>query len=480
MKIEINEDYVYMGATLECNNGERPTVLLPDASTMTGITDGGLPLIPETASKPGVNILNFGECDRHHEPCVLHIDLHSKWIGATAHATSDNVKVLVKTSVIYCPKNAGCITITDSGQNSSIEDVLYLLNPQNQKQAMKMFLEFDLRMDKEMLMNKTNLKTVEEFDEFIKRKLELVDEWYNVYQKEIQKQIGDFLNNPQSPPPDVLHFYREYAFLSTDVLVAYFSMDDRKEMLNMYNGGISIKDIGEAFDFSKEWLDLFFQGAENFGGFDNMVAETYLMDSVNARQRYDQLGLLLVLPKVANGISDGSGPPNQDVYDHSGTWIGGGDGELNLDGNYSYYNYDKYGNYTGGRTPEQMNDLAKDPAHYGSTRSYDINKGLQERKVGLGSEEAGKVVGPIRRDPSGEAEYIDGNEQKWDVKGFNSNFKPSKGGYTLEKSMRSINKSLSNGENVMLDVTNLNPEHKTELLNEIQNQGLEDYVIVWP
>ena len=66
------------------------------------------------------------------------------------------------------------------------------------------------------------------------------------------------------------------------------------------------------------------------------------------------------------------------------------------------------------------------------------------------------------------------------VKSFNSNFKPSKGGYTLNNSMKSILKSLSENENIILDTTNLNVVNKVELLRELINKGLMDKIIVWP
>ncbi|MFI8709567.1 hypothetical protein ACIGHG_21480 [Bacillus sp. NPDC077411] len=66
------------------------------------------------------------------------------------------------------------------------------------------------------------------------------------------------------------------------------------------------------------------------------------------------------------------------------------------------------------------------------------------------------------------------------MKSFNSNYPPKKGGYSLSSSMRSINKSLSEGENVMLDVSNLSEVNKAELLQEITNQGLTDKIVVWP
>nr|WP_294495338.1 hypothetical protein [uncultured Anaerosporobacter sp.] len=142
--------------------------------------------------------------------------------------------------------------------------------------------------------------------------------------------------------------------------------------------------------------------------------------------------------------------------------------------------YDSNGNYTGGRNQAELDTLARDPAHAGSTRQYDIDQGILEQKIGLSLEESGKVPGPLTRDPSGAAEFFDSTGQAWDVKSFNSNYKPSKGGYTLQKSMDSILDSLGKNENVMLDTSNLSLAHKTELLNELSKQGLMDKVILWP
>ena len=80
----------------------------------------------------------------------------------------------------------------------------------------------------------------------------------------------------------------------------------------------------------------------------------------------------------------------------------------------------------------------------------------------------------------GKAEFIDGNGQAWDVKSFNSNYKPNKGGFRLDKAMHTINKSLSENENVIIDTSNMSPEHIIELTTEIKNQGLENNILFWP
>ena len=142
--------------------------------------------------------------------------------------------------------------------------------------------------------------------------------------------------------------------------------------------------------------------------------------------------------------------------------------------------YDANGNYTGGRSQKDLDALAKYPAHAGSTRQIDIDKGLHERKIGLSLEESGKLKGPIIRDPTGASEFFDVNGQAWDIKSFNSSYKPSKGGYTLQKSIDSILDSISKKENIILDTSNLSSVHKTELLQELSKQGLLDKVITWP
>ena len=126
-----------------------------------------------------------------------------------------------------------------------------------------------------------------------------------------------------------------------------------------------------------------------------------------------------------------------------------------------------------------MESLALDPAHSGSNRPVDIEKGQHEARVGLELEERGELKN-IVRDSTGKAEFIDGNGQPWDVKSFNSNYKPNKGGFRLDKAMNTIIKSLEEGENVIIDTTNMTSEHVSELIEEIQKQGLENNILFWP
>jgi hypothetical protein len=130
------------------------------------------------------------------------------------------------------------------------------------------------------------------------------------------------------------------------------------------------------------------------------------------------------------------------------------------------------------RTPEQKreDELAADPAHNGKATPGS----RREAEVGLGLEKSGALPGPITRDPSGRAEFIDADGQKWDVKAFNSNFKPRKGGYDLKKSLTKIEGEFNEGENVILDTKDLKPEHVAELKAAIEAKGWADKILWYP
>jgi hypothetical protein len=136
------------------------------------------------------------------------------------------------------------------------------------------------------------------------------------------------------------------------------------------------------------------------------------------------------------------------------------------DGSYIAKNFDRY-----------VGELANDPAHAGVGATA---KSKREAGVGLGLENRGDVPGPIRRDPTGNAEFIDANGTAWDVKGFNSSYPPKKGGFEVNKSMESIRKSLDGGENVMLDTDLMSPAHVAELKKAVTDAGLQDKVRWYP
>lgn len=129
-----------------------------------------------------------------------------------------------------------------------------------------------------------------------------------------------------------------------------------------------------------------------------------------------------------------------------------------------------------GRVDSEYEDLARDPAHGGKITA----KTVQERNVGLGLEERGVVPGPITRDPTGAAEFIDARGGKWDVKGFNSGFRPSRGGFDLGTDAGKVDKSLNEGENVMLDTSKMSPGDIGALRLEGAARGWGNRVVYWP
>lgn len=124
----------------------------------------------------------------------------------------------------------------------------------------------------------------------------------------------------------------------------------------------------------------------------------------------------------------------------------------------------------------RLQELASDPAHGGK-----ITPGsMEEAKAALGLEEAGRLPGPLTRDPTGAADFLDGRGVAWDVKSFNSNFPPSQGGYELATSMLKIGAELLLGEHVILNTTNLSAEATAELQAAVDAAGYGDRVLFWP
>jgi hypothetical protein len=105
---------------------------------------------------------------------------------------------------------------------------------------------------------------------------------------------------------------------------------------------------------------------------------------------------------------------------------------------------------------------------------------MQEARAAYGLEQSGDLPGPAKRDPTGGADFIDGTGQEWDVKGFNSGFPPSQGGYDLATSMTKIGNELNQGENVILDTSKLTEAATSELETAIEAAGWSGRVLWWP
>jgi hypothetical protein len=128
------------------------------------------------------------------------------------------------------------------------------------------------------------------------------------------------------------------------------------------------------------------------------------------------------------------------------------------------------------RTQEELDDLARDPAHGNKITP----KSVHERRVGLDLESRGDLPGPIRRDPTGAAEFVDANGTLWDMKSFNSNFPPRKGGFELNRSLQQIESEFAKGENVILDTANLTEEHARQLREAVVARGWSSRIRWWP
>ena len=125
------------------------------------------------------------------------------------------------------------------------------------------------------------------------------------------------------------------------------------------------------------------------------------------------------------------------------------------------------------RSEQEYEDLAKDPAKGGK-----IDAGSEaEREVGLGLEERGEVPGPITRDPTGGAEFIDANGVEWDVKAYNSNF-PN--GFQPERIEQQLEMSRRLGENIMLDTRNLSSADLSKLREIVDAKDMGENVRFWP
>ena len=66
------------------------------------------------------------------------------------------------------------------------------------------------------------------------------------------------------------------------------------------------------------------------------------------------------------------------------------------------------------------------------------------------------------------------------MKGFNSYYRPSKGGFSLQRDADKVDASLREGENVMLDTSTMTPNDIAALKAEGAARGWGDKVVYWP
>jgi hypothetical protein len=114
----------------------------------------------------------------------------------------------------------------------------------------------------------------------------------------------------------------------------------------------------------------------------------------------------------------------------------------------------------GAARQQRIEELAGDPAHGGRITPAS----RAEAEVGAGLEESGQVQG-LRRSQNAAEEFIDGSNNRWDVKGFHS----EQGRFNLDSAMRSIWREMNwSKENIMLDTRNLSTSDLAQLRQAIE------------
>lgn len=100
-------------------------------------------------------------------------------------------------------------------------------------------------------------------------------------------------------------------------------------------------------------------------------------------------------------------------------------------------------------------------------------KGRREGEIAIGCEEAGAVPGPVTRPTEKEqGDFIDGEGNHWDIKGFRSaqNLPPgAKGAYTDAQAIEIINTQLDEQKRVVIDVSQMSEVDRESLKALIRN-----------
>jgi hypothetical protein len=124
------------------------------------------------------------------------------------------------------------------------------------------------------------------------------------------------------------------------------------------------------------------------------------------------------------------------------------------------------------RTPQELQDLARDPAN----KFLVDAKSQHEAAVGLDLESKNVLQGPIRRDIQPDrAEFIDINGTPWDMKSFQS------ATFDEKTALAQIQAELNKGENVILDLKDLNPTHQKALRDAFAaTPAWNGHVVFWP
>ncbi len=185
---------------------------------------------------------------------------------------------------------------------------------------------------------------------------------------------------------------------------------------------------------------------------------------VSAAMLFGVLGAAAAAPAVAAVVSTSTDPyelcnPEETVQQRAGS-----------DGNPGVcLSLDEFA------TGKRRKELATDPFGGGGVTSGSIQKAW----AALGLENAGLLPAPVRRDPTGAADFIDGRGTSWNAYDA-TKFSLPQGGHDLRTSLIGIGVDLLSGQNVILITENLSAGATSELKAAVDSAGLRDRVLLWP
>ena len=118
---------------------------------------------------------------------------------------------------------------------------------------------------------------------------------------------------------------------------------------------------------------------------------------------------------------------------------------------------------------DQAEELSRDGAKGGKIDT----KSIREAEVGIRAEQDGLLDGPLRTDPSGNAEFIDANGDLWDIKAFRSTTPDGRPIFDLERTLNAIQGEFLVGENILLDIADLNFDDFSALVDAIDDYNFD-------
>jgi hypothetical protein len=141
----------------------------------------------------------------------------------------------------------------------------------------------------------------------------------------------------------------------------------------------------------------------------------------------------------------------------------------------------KFNNEVDGNTgavadARRLKELASDPTLGGNITSGS----MRQAQVALALEKAGRLPGPVTRDPTGAADFIDGRGVEWNVESVSFKFPPSHDGYELATSITKIGAELLPGQHIILDTTNFSAEATATLQEAVGTIDHGHHVLFWP